>query len=113
VRYATRSTRAQDKVLLLDLTFVPLAEKMAASWPGVRHYVVMTDRAHMQSTSLHNALCYEDIVAGESPDLESKVAKWQLPDDIVFVPEMPHGATGKVLKIQLWQMFKGHRLPTA
>jgi acyl-coenzyme A synthetase/AMP-(fatty) acid ligase len=37
---------------------------------------------------------------------------WQLADDIVFVPEMPHGATGKVLKIQLRQMFKDHRLPT-
>ena len=28
--------------------------------------------------------------------LEGKVAKWQLPDDVVFLPEMPHGATGKV-----------------
>ena len=45
--------------------------------------------------------------------LESKVAKWQLPDDILFVPEMPHGATGKVLKTQLREMFKDHRLPTA
>ena len=58
---------AQDKVLLLDLTFVPLAEKMAASWPAIRHYVVMTDRAHMPATSLPNALCYEDIVAAETP----------------------------------------------
>ena len=61
---------AQDKVLLLDLTFVPLAEKMAADWPAVRHYVVMTDRAHMPATSLPSALCYEDIVAAETPGLE-------------------------------------------
>ena len=61
---------AQDQVLLLDLTFVPLAEKMAASWPSVRHYVVMTDRAHMQATSLPNVLCYEDIVAAETAELE-------------------------------------------
>ena len=61
---------AQDQVLLVDLTFVPLAEKMAASWPSVRHYVVMTDRAHMQATSLPNVLCYEDIVAAETPELE-------------------------------------------
>jgi acyl-CoA synthetase (AMP-forming)/AMP-acid ligase II len=54
---------AQDKVLLLDLTFVPLAEKMASSWPAIRHYVVMTDRAHMPATNLPDALCYEDIVA--------------------------------------------------
>jgi fatty-acyl-CoA synthase len=45
--------------------------------------------------------------------LEGKVAKWQLPDDVVFLPEMPHGATGKVLKIQLREMFKDYRLPTA
>ena len=45
--------------------------------------------------------------------LEGKVARWQLPDDVVFLPEMPHGATGKVLKIQLREMFKDHRLPTA
>jgi fatty-acyl-CoA synthase len=45
--------------------------------------------------------------------LEGKVAKWQLPDDVIFLPEMPHGATGKVLKIQLREMFKDYRLPTA
>jgi acyl-CoA synthetase (AMP-forming)/AMP-acid ligase II len=50
-----------------------------------------------------------DLVIGF---LEGKVAKWQLPDDVVFVPEMPHGATGKVLKTQLREMFKDHRLPT-
>jgi len=61
---------AQDKVLLLDLTFVPLAEKMAASWPGIEHYVVMTDRAHMPATSLPNVLCCEDIVAAETPELD-------------------------------------------
>jgi len=61
---------AQDKVLLLDLTFVPLAEKMAASWPALRHYVVMTDREHMPVTSLPDVLCYEDIVAAETSELE-------------------------------------------
>jgi len=61
---------AQEKVLLLDLTFVPLAEKMAASWPAIRHYVVMTDRANMPATCLPNALCYEDIVTAETPELE-------------------------------------------
>ena len=44
--------------------------------------------------------------------LEDKVAKWQLPDDVVFLREMPHGATGKVLKTRLREMFKDHRLPT-
>ncbi len=45
--------------------------------------------------------------------LQDKIAKWQLPDDVVFVPEIPHGATGKVLKAQLRETFRNHRLPTA
>ena len=45
--------------------------------------------------------------------LEGKVAKWQLSDDVVFLQEMPHGATGKVLKTRLREMFKDHRLRTA
>jgi 3-(methylthio)propionyl---CoA ligase len=60
---------AEDKILFLDLTFVPIAEKMAGEWPTVRHYVIMTDRAHMPQTSLPGALCYEELVAGEAADL--------------------------------------------
>jgi len=59
---------AEDKLLFLDLTFVPIAEKMAGEWPTLRHYVIMTDRAHMPQTSLPGALCYEDLLAGESAD---------------------------------------------
>jgi fatty-acyl-CoA synthase len=43
--------------------------------------------------------------------LEGKVAKWWLPDDVVFVNEMPHTATGKLLKTRLREMFKDYRLP--
>ena len=43
--------------------------------------------------------------------LEGKVAKWWLPDDVVFVEEMPHTATGKLLKTRLREMFKDYRLP--
>ncbi|WP_374303584.1 3-(methylthio)propionyl-CoA ligase [Ferrovibrio sp.] len=44
--------------------------------------------------------------------LEGKVAKWWLPDDIVFVTELPHTATGKLLKTKLREQFKDHKLPT-
>jgi 3-(methylthio)propionyl---CoA ligase len=60
---------AEDKLLFLDLTFVPIAEKLAAQWPGVRHYVIMTDREHMPQTMLAGALCYEELLAAEAPDL--------------------------------------------
>ncbi|MGE0725520.1 MAG: 3-(methylthio)propionyl-CoA ligase [Alphaproteobacteria bacterium] len=45
--------------------------------------------------------------------LGEKVAKWWLPDDVVFVDELPHTATGKLLKSKLREDFGQHRLPTA
>jgi acyl-CoA synthetase (AMP-forming)/AMP-acid ligase II len=59
---------AGDALLFVDLTFVPLVENLAADFAPVRHYVVMTDRAHMPATSLPNVLCYEDLVDGEDDD---------------------------------------------
>ncbi len=44
---------------------------------------------------------------------EGKVAKWWIPDDVVFVETLPHTATGKLLKTQLRQDFTAHKLPTA
>jgi 3-(methylthio)propionyl---CoA ligase len=43
---------------------------------------------------------------------EGKVAKWMIPDDVVFVGELPHTATGKLSKLTLRQQFKDYRLPT-
>jgi fatty-acyl-CoA synthase len=45
--------------------------------------------------------------------LAARVAKWWLPDDVVFVPELPHTATGKLLKTRLREQFKDHVLPDA
>jgi acyl-CoA synthetase (AMP-forming)/AMP-acid ligase II len=44
---------------------------------------------------------------------EGRIAKWQIPDDVVFVSEIPHTATGKIQKLKLRDQFKEHRLPTA
>jgi fatty-acyl-CoA synthase len=38
--------------------------------------------------------------------LETKFAKWQLPDDVVFVSELPHTSTGKLLKTELRSTYK-------
>jgi fatty-acyl-CoA synthase len=43
--------------------------------------------------------------------MQGKVAKWWMPDDVVFVDEIPHTATGKIQKITLRQQFKDYRLP--
>jgi 3-(methylthio)propionyl---CoA ligase len=44
---------------------------------------------------------------------DGKVAKWWLPDDVVFVDQLPHTATGKLLKTKLREEFKEYKLPTA
>ncbi|MDN2582174.1 3-(methylthio)propionyl-CoA ligase [Aquibium sp. ELW1220] len=45
--------------------------------------------------------------------MEGKIAKWWMPDDVVFVAEIPHTATGKIQKTTLRDQFRGYRLPTA
>ena len=44
---------------------------------------------------------------------DGKVAKWWIPDDIVFVADLPHTATGKLSKTKLRADFKDHRVPNA
>lgn len=41
---------------------------------------------------------------------EGKIAKWQIPDDVVFVDEIPLGATGKMLKTKLREKLADYRL---
>jgi fatty-acyl-CoA synthase len=54
---------AQDRIVMTDLTFVPILEKLADRLPSVERYVVLTDRAHMPQTTLKNAVAYEDWIA--------------------------------------------------
>jgi fatty-acyl-CoA synthase len=44
---------------------------------------------------------------------EGKTAKWQIPDDVVFVDAIPLGATGKMQKMRLRELLKDYVLPTA
>ena len=58
---------------------------------------------------------------GESADaarsscdfLDGKIAKWWMPDDVVFVDDIPLGATGKIDKKLIRQRFEDYALPTA
>jgi acyl-CoA synthetase (AMP-forming)/AMP-acid ligase II len=45
--------------------------------------------------------------------LEGKIAKWWMPDDVAFVDEIPHTATGKIQKLTLRAQFADYKLPTA
>ncbi|MGB4246987.1 MAG: 3-(methylthio)propionyl-CoA ligase [Pseudohongiellaceae bacterium] len=48
----------------------------------------------------------EDIISF----LGDKVAKWWIPDDVVFVDALPHTATGKLLKTEVREKFARHYL---
>ena len=43
--------------------------------------------------------------------MQGKIAKWWMPDDVAFVEEIPHTATGKILKTELRERFKNYVLP--
>jgi fatty-acyl-CoA synthase len=45
--------------------------------------------------------------------MDGKIAKWWMPDDVVFVEGIPHTATGKILKTALRDQFKSYRFPNA
>jgi len=43
--------------------------------------------------------------------VQGKVAKWWIPEDCVFVDEIPHTAAGKISKLQLRKKFKKYERP--
>ena len=63
---------AEDRVILVDVTFVPLLEKLANKLPTVERYIVLTDAAHMPSTTLRNAVAYETWIAEADGDFAWK-----------------------------------------
>ncbi|WP_407049596.1 long-chain-fatty-acid--CoA ligase [Methyloraptor flagellatus] len=59
---------AADRMLFVDLTFVPLVEKLIDRMPTIEKIVVLTDAAHMPATTLPNAVAYEDWLAEADDD---------------------------------------------
>lgn len=57
------ANHAEDRILLADLSFVPLLERLAPQLPTVERFVLLTDAAHMPETSLRGAVAYEDWIA--------------------------------------------------
>jgi fatty-acyl-CoA synthase len=45
--------------------------------------------------------------------LEGKIAKWWMPDDVIFVESLPHTATGKLSKLELRKQLADYRLPVS
>jgi fatty-acyl-CoA synthase len=63
---------AEDRVMFVDLTFVPLMEKLAGRLPTIERYIVLTDAAHMRPTTLRNAVSYEEWIAEADGDFAWK-----------------------------------------
>lgn len=61
---------ANDKVIFVDLTFVPILNALKDKFPSDLIYVAMTDRAHMPDTDIPNLLCYEELLDAASTDFE-------------------------------------------
>ena len=59
---------AADRMMMVDLTFVPLLEKLADRLPGIERYIVLTDEAHMPKTRLRDAVSYESWLAEADDD---------------------------------------------
>ena len=60
---------AEDKIIFVDLTFIPLLEAVLPHCPSVERVVVMTDELTMPATKLPGAECYEALLAGASGDV--------------------------------------------
>src|ERR1700730_10395667 len=59
---------AEDRIVFVDLTFVPLMEVLADKLPSVERSIVLTDAAHMPQTKLRNAVPYEEWLAEADGD---------------------------------------------
>jgi fatty-acyl-CoA synthase len=67
---------AEDRIIFVDLTFVPILEAILANCPSVEHVVVMTDKTHMPPFQMkgvptmkwQGAHTFETLVDGNSPD---------------------------------------------
>nr|WP_321394852.1 long-chain fatty acid--CoA ligase [Emcibacter sp.] len=81
---------AEDRMILADVTFVPLLEKLREHLPTVEHYIIMTDRAHMPDTSLPGALCYEDLLAAEDAGFDWPFLPEETPSSLCYTS----GTTG-------------------
>ena len=64
------ANHAEDKVVFFDLSFAPLVEKLAPQFSTVKHFVAMTDRAHLPETGIANLLCYEELLEKESHEYQ-------------------------------------------
>jgi fatty-acyl-CoA synthase len=92
-------------------------ENLAVSHPGVAEAAVIGVR-HPKWDERPLLIVVRKKGSDTSKDaildfIRPKIAKWWMPDDVVFVEEIPHTATGKILKTALRDSYRDYRLPSA
>ena len=92
-------------------------ENIAMSHPSVKEAAVIARADRKWSERPRFILVLHEgktIKSGELRKLlEPLVASWWIPEDFIVVPELPHTATGKVLKIELRQLYSAQDHPQA
>src|ERR1700731_3681005 len=81
---------AKDRIVITDLTFVPMLEQIAAKLPSIERFVVLTDKAHMPQTTLKHAIAYEDWIAECDGDFKWRLFDKNTPAAMCY----PSGPTG-------------------
>ena len=61
---------AEDRAVLVDLTFMPILEKIAGAVSSLKQVIVLTDRAHMPQTALPNVVAYEEWLGEADGDFQ-------------------------------------------
>ena len=59
---------ADDKIIFLDLTFIPIIEAHLDKFPKTTRYVLMAEREHIPDCKIPNVICYEDLIENENDD---------------------------------------------
>ena len=91
-------------------------ENLAVGCPGVAEAAVIgVAHPKWDERPLLIVVPSPDTEAGKDEILAfmaGKIAKWWMPDDVVFVDDIPHTATGKIQKMTLRERFQDYRLPS-
>ncbi len=87
-------------------------ENLAVGHPDVHEAaVIAVDHPTWQERPLLLVQCKPGRTPGKEAILSflsGKIAKWWMPDDVVFVDQLPHTATGKLLKTRLREQYRAH-----
>ncbi len=87
-------------------------ENLAVAHPAVfEAAVIAAEHPTWQERPLLIVHCKPDTTPDKQEILQflsGKIAKWWMPDDVVFVEGLPHTATGKLLKTELRRQYRGH-----